>query len=131
MILCHNFCIFAKMKLFHILTVIFFLGIFLVPKDSFYSQSMQDTCCKAKAEKSSCCKNHTSEDSKNNTTKSSCNDDCCSTCVACYTYIETPFSKNLHFELSYYKANKNPQFQYSPPHLSDRLKEIWQPPKLG
>ncbi|MCT2563241.1 hypothetical protein [Chryseobacterium herbae] len=122
------------MKLFHILAVIFCLGIFLVPKDSFYSQSMQDTCCKEKSEKSDCCKNHTSKDSKdhkNHDTKSSCNDDCCSTCVACYTYIETPFSKNLHFELSYYKANKNPQFHYSPPHLSDRLKEIWQPPKIG
>ncbi len=41
------------------------------------------------------------------------------------------FQKNLRLELSYYKANKNPQFQYSDPYLSDRLKEIWQPPKIG
>jgi hypothetical protein len=51
--------------------------------------------------------------------------------VACYTFIETPFSKNLRWNYSYYKANKNPQFQYSDPYLSDRLKEIWQPPKIG
>ncbi|WP_241485953.1 hypothetical protein [Chryseobacterium angstadtii] len=111
--------------------MVFFLGIFLVPKDGFYSQPMKDTCCKAKSEKSDCCKNHSSECSKDHKTKSSCNDDCCSSCATCYTYIETPFSKNLHFELSYYKTNKNPQFQYVAPHLSDRLKEIWQPPKIG
>jgi hypothetical protein len=33
--------------------------------------------------------------------------------------------------MSYYKTNKNLQFQYSDPHISDRLKEIWQPPKIG
>ncbi|MDR6085806.1 hypothetical protein QE441_001600 [Chryseobacterium sp. SORGH_AS909] len=46
-------------------------------------------------------------------------------------FIETPFSVNQKLELSYYKSNKNLQFQYSDPYLSDRLKEIWQPPKLG
>ncbi|MGL6129477.1 hypothetical protein BBI01_15630 [Chryseobacterium artocarpi] len=120
------------MKLFHILAIVFCLGIFLVPKDSFYTQSMQDTCCKAESKKSDCCKNHSSKkDGKDDSKQSSCNDDCCSSCVVCYTFIETPFSKNLRLELSYYKTNKNPQFQYSAPHLSDRLKEIWQPPKIG
>lgn len=120
------------MKLFHILAIVFCLGIFLVPKDSFYAQSMQETCCKAESKKSDCCKNHSSKkEGKDNSKQSSCNDDCCSSCIACYTFIETPFSKNLRLELSYYKKNKNPQFQYSAPHLSDRLKEIWQPPKIG
>lgn len=120
------------MKLFHLLAIVFCLGIFLVPKDNFYAQGMQETCCKAEAsKKSDCCKNHSSKkDGKHDKTKS-CSDDCCSSCVACYTFIETPFSKNLRLELSYYKANKNAQFQYSDPHLSDRLKEIWQPPKIG
>ncbi|WP_246008746.1 hypothetical protein [Chryseobacterium lactis] len=119
------------MKLFHILAIVFCLGIFLVPKDSFYAQSMQQTCCKEESKKNDCCKNHSSKEHKGDSTKSSCNDDCCSTCVACFTFIETPFSKNMRLELSYYKANKNPQFHYSAPYLSDRLKEIWQPPKLG
>jgi hypothetical protein len=39
------------MKLFHILAIVFCLGIFLVPKDSFYAQSMQETCCKAESGK--------------------------------------------------------------------------------
>ncbi|KFF74148.1 hypothetical protein HX13_14800 [Chryseobacterium sp. P1-3] len=128
----HNFCNFAVMKLFHLFAIVFCLGIFLVPKDSFYAQSMQQTCCKADTGKSDCCKDHGSKnDHKNNGSKPSCNDDCCSSCIACFTYIETPFSKNLRLELSYYKANKNPEFQYSDPYLSDRLKEIWQPPKIG
>lgn len=91
-----------------------------------------ETCCKADS-KMDCCKDHKSP-SKNkhdDSPTSSCNDDCCSSCIACYTFIETPFSKSLNLELSYYKANKNLQFQYSDPHISDRLKEIWQPPKIG
>ncbi|KXH83110.1 hypothetical protein [Chryseobacterium kwangjuense] len=119
------------MKLFHILAIVFCLGIFLVPKGSLFSQSAQENCCKSQSEKSDCCKDHSSKDSKDTSKHSSCNDDCCSTCVTCFTYIETPFSKNLHLELSYYKASKNFQFQYSAPYLSDRLKEIWQPPKIG
>jgi hypothetical protein len=129
-ILCHKFLIFADMKLFHLLAIVFCLGIFLIPKDNFYAQA-QDTCCKAESKKSDCCKNHSSEKESKDGTQSSCNDDCCSSCITCYTFIETPFSKNLRLELSYYKANKNPQFQYSAPYLSDRLKEIWQPPKIG
>lgn len=120
------------MKLFHLLAIVFCLGVFLIPKDNFYAQGMQETCCnKAESEKSDCCKNHSSKKDSKDESKSSCNDDCCSSCIACYTFIETPFSKNLRLELSYYKANKNPQFQYSDPYLSDRLKEIWQPPKIG
>nr|WP_315030399.1 hypothetical protein [uncultured Chryseobacterium sp.] len=119
------------MKLFQILTIVFCLGIFLIPKDSFYAQSMQQTCCKEDSKKGDCCKNHSSKNHKEDQKNSSCNDDCCSTCIACFSFIETPFSKNIRLELSYYKANKNPHFQYSDPYLSDRLKEIWQPPKIG
>lgn len=122
------------MKLLQILTIIFCLGIFLVPKDNFYNLSAKEICCKADSKTGDdCCKNHQSApSSKHHQEKTkSCNDDCCSSCIACYTFIETPFSKSLNLELSYYKANKNLQFQYSDPHISDRLKEIWQPPKIA
>lgn len=119
------------MKLFHLFAIVFCLGIFLVPKDSFYAQTMQETCCKAESKSSSCCNHRSTEKNSKDHKNKSCNDDCCSSCIACYTFIETPFSKNLRLELSYYKANKNSQFQYSAPYLSDRLKEIWQPPKIG
>mgnify|MGYP006955274742 CR=1 FL=1 len=120
------------MKLVQILTIVFCLGIFLVPKDNFYAQSAMQSCCKTDSEKD-CCKDHESSPDKpqKETSQPSCNDDCCSFCIACYTFIETPFSKSLNLELSYYKSNKNLQFQYSDPYISDRLKEIWQPPKIG
>ncbi|WP_089754950.1 hypothetical protein [Chryseobacterium soldanellicola] len=119
------------MKLFQIITIIFCLGIFLIPKDNFYLQSVQEKCCKADS-KTDCCNNHKAPTKDHdNKTKSSCNDDCCSFCAACYTFIETPFSKNIFLEFSYYKANKNLQFQYSDPYISDSLREIWQPPKLA
>ncbi|MBB4806699.1 hypothetical protein HNP38_001995 [Chryseobacterium defluvii] len=120
------------MKLFQILTIIFCLGIFLIPKDNFYAQAAQENCCKADSKTDDCCKNHHSSSSDDHQGKTkSCSDNCCSFCAASYTFIETPFSKSLNPELSYYKANKNLQFRYSAPHISDRLKEIWQPPKIA
>lgn len=119
------------MKWGQIIAIIFCLGIFLIPKDNFYAQISQETCCQSESEMD-CCKNdHHKQHSQKKEQKSSCNDDCCSSCVACYTFIETPFSKSLQLEYSYYKSNKNLQFEYSDPHISDRLKEIWQPPKIG
>lgn len=120
------------MKLFQILTIVFCLGVFLIPKDNFYLKSAQETCCKQSSRTEDCCKNHQSAPkNEHEKSKSSCNDDCCSTCVACFTYLETPFSKNFQLELSCYKANKKLPFHYSDPHLSDRLKEIWEPPKIA
>ncbi|MBK1894510.1 hypothetical protein [Chryseobacterium paridis] len=120
------------MKLVQILTIIFCLGIFLIPKDNFLLKAAQESCCKSNSKKEDCCKNHQSKSNKQHEkSKSSCTDDCCSTCVACFSFIETPFSKSFILELSYYKANKKLLFQYCDPHLSDRLKEIWEPPKLA
>lgn len=93
---------------------------------------MQENCCKTDSKKDSCCKkDHSSSKDQHNRNSKSCTDDCCAFCISCYTFIETPFSKSFRLEVSYYKANKNLQFQYSDPHISDRLKEIWQPPKIG
>lgn len=122
------------MKWSQIIAIIFCLGIFLIPKDNFYAQISQENCCKSESGMD-CCKNdhqqHSRDDHNKKEQKSSCTDNCCSTCLACYTYIETPFSKSLQLEYSYYKSNKNLQFEYSDPYISDRLKEIWQPPKIA
>ncbi|WP_228400913.1 hypothetical protein [Chryseobacterium taichungense] len=95
---------------------------------------MQETCCK-ESSGSDCCKKQHKEHSKENHNKkqktSSCNDNCCSYCATCYSFIETPFSRSLKLDISFYKANKNLYFQYSDPYLPGRLKEIWQPPKIG
>ncbi|AZA59142.1 hypothetical protein EG349_11035 [Chryseobacterium shandongense] len=122
------------MKLVQIITIVFCLGIFMIPKDNFYAQNMQEKCCKEGSAKS-CCEKQKPENSKDNhgnkQKSSSCNDDCCSYCAACYSFIETPFSRSLKLDISYYKSNKNLNFQYSDPYISGRLREIWQPPKLG
>lgn len=132
MIHSHNFCNFAAVKLFQILAILFCLGIFLIPKDNFYVQASQETCCKK--ESKSCCKNHntSSKDKHSKDSKSSCNDDCCTFCVACAPFLEITSSKNLvYLEFLNLSLTKNGQFQYADPYLSDSLKEIWQPPKLG
>lgn len=105
----------------------FCLGIFLIPKDNFYAQFSKENCCKNNSKKD-CCKTKHKESKEE---KNTCTDDCCSSCIACFTFIETPSSKNLYLELTLFKSNKNSPFEYSDPYISDRLKEIWQPPKLG
>ncbi|RNA60857.1 hypothetical protein D1631_02345 [Chryseobacterium nematophagum] len=119
------------MKLFQILILTFCLGIFLIPKGQFYVQNMTETCCKNDQKSKNCCKDHSSHNKETNHKKTSCNENCSTLCITCYTFIESPFSESFFLELSYYKANKNLQFQYSDPHISDRLKEIWQPPKIA
>ncbi|WPO82990.1 hypothetical protein SD427_01215 [Chryseobacterium sp. JJR-5R] len=123
------------MKLFQIIAIVFCLGIFLTPKDNSYAQNFEENCCKENSS-ADCCKDDHQGGSNNQQHKdrkpSSCNKDtCCSVCVLCYSFIEAPFSKSLQLEISYYKSNKNLMDQYADPYLSDRLKEIWQPPKIG
>lgn len=109
--------------------IIFCLGIFLVPKDNFYAQATKDNCCK-KEQMSNCCKKDTPSKKPHQKKHSSCKDNCCNFCATCFSFITSPFSENLKLKIPYYKANKNLEYQYSTPYISDRLKEIWQPPKL-
>jgi len=121
-------------KLVQILTIIFCLGIFLIPKDNFYAQASQETCCKKESKSDDCCKNHhtSSKEDHSKESKSSCNDDCCTFCVSCAPFLEITSSKNLlSLDFSNFNLTENLQFQYSDPYVSDGLKDIWQPPKLG
>lgn len=118
------------MKQLNIIIIIFCLGIFLVPKDNFYAQASQENCCKTGSESSNCCTDK-HQSSKENSKKDSCNDDCCSFCMTCHSFIENFSSKTSIAEFSPFKINKNLHFSYADPHLSNGLKEIWQPPKLG
>lgn len=123
------------MKLVQIITIVFCLGIFLIPKDNFYAQNMQETCCKESSGNDCCKKQHTEHSKENHgkkqQEKQSCNDDCCSYCGTCYSFIEIPHSRDINLDISNYRSGKNLQFQYSDPYISGRLKEIWQPPKIG
>lgn len=117
-------------KHIQVLLIIFCLGIFLIPKDNFYAQASQENCCNKESKIHSCCdKDHDSHDKKDD--KSSCNHDCCSFCVTCHTVVENLSAKTVFFNHSPFKTDRKLEFQYSDPHISDSLKDIWQPPKLG
>ena len=89
-----------------------------------------ENCCKKDSKANSCCdKDHDNHDTKDG--KSSCNDDCCSSCATCHIVVENFSSKTVFFNHSSFKTDRKLEFQYSDPHISDSLKDIWQPPKLG
>jgi len=113
------------------LIIIFTLVIFLIPKDNFYAQASQENCCKTESETKSCCdknKKHHSEESKKE--HQSCNDDCCSFCMTCHTFVENNLPKSNFPEISSFQNISKIQVQYIDPFFTNRLKEIWQPPKL-
>lgn len=121
------------MKPIQLLSIIFCLGIFLIPKDNFYAQASQENCCKTESNINSCCEkdhsDHNSQDSKKD--HKSCNDDCCSFCMTCHTFVENHFAKDNFWQISSFESILKIQVQYSDPYISNGLKEIWQPPKLG
>ena len=51
--------------------------------------------------------------------------------MTCHTFVENLSAKTIFFDYSIFKTNKSLQFHYSDPYISDRLKDIWQPPKLA
>ena len=118
------------MKYIQVLLIVFCLGIFLIPKDNFYAQASQENCCKTGDKEDSCCeKDHSKHDEKDG--ESSCKDDCCSYCMTCHTFVENISSKTVVFNYSPFKTEKKLDFPYSNPYISNSLKDIWQPPKLG
>jgi hypothetical protein len=51
--------------------------------------------------------------------------------MTCNTFVENNFAKNSISEISSFKTISKIQVQYADPYISNGLKEIWQPPKLG
>ncbi|MBQ0151758.1 MAG: hypothetical protein KBS61_02545 [Chryseobacterium sp.] len=116
------------MKNLQFILIIFCLGLFLIPKDNFYAQASQENCCSSKS--SDCCKSDQDSNHKSSS-KNTCNDDCCSFCMTCHSFIENFSIQPTIALLSYFSPNKDLHYTYANPYLSDGLKEIWQPPKLG
>ena len=120
------------MKPIQLLLIIFCLGIFLIPKDNFYAQASKENCCKSESKMSCCEKSHDNHNSKDGKSKhKSCNDDCCSSWMTCKTFVENNFAKNNTWGIPSFKTISKIQVQYADPYISNGLKEIWQPPKLG
>ncbi|OBW42584.1 hypothetical protein AB670_00994 [Chryseobacterium sp. MOF25P] len=51
--------------------------------------------------------------------------------MTCNTFVENNLTKNSISEISSFKTISKIQVQYADPYISNGLKEIWQPPKLG
>ncbi len=117
-------------NIFHIITLVLCLGIFVFPKQSFAMVNMQE-CCTEMASKHDCC-----TDKNNQHQKSTTSDDCHQTgcCNVCHTYTSTVFCSDFlnhqNSENNFY-FHKKAVYQYQQPSLSSFLKEIWQPPKIA
>jgi len=119
-------------KYVQVLLLIFCLGIFLIPKDNFYAQASQENCCKSDSKKDNCCtKTHDNHQKSNDHKGKSCKDDCGSFCMTCHSFIENLSAKSVFIDHSLFATDRNLQFHYSDPYISNHLKDIWQPPKLG
>jgi hypothetical protein len=51
--------------------------------------------------------------------------------MTCNTFVENNFAKNNTWGIPSFKTISKIQVQYADPYISNGLKEIWQPPKLG
>ncbi|MGC4127985.1 MAG: hypothetical protein QM564_00175 [Bergeyella sp.] len=114
-------------KKIHLFFIFAFLGIFIIPKQNFYAHSLAETenCCKTGNEEKDCC-------TKNHNDKKDCkNHSCCAVHTCCFPVIASireDFSPEISF-VDYSAEEKS--FDYKTPYFSSRLKEIWQPPKIG
>ena len=124
-------------KKFHIITLFFVLGLFLIPSTGYScgtkSVKTEKSCCKVKLsnkkESTSCC-GSTSTDDKDNSCNGKCgNSNCTSTSsvsFSLFVYNEIEFTNN-NFDFSTKKAN----FSHSENLLSDGFASIWLIPKIG
>lgn len=117
-------------KKIQILIMIFCLGIFIFPKQNFFSVNEKSDCCKT--EKSCCDKSEKKPCHGKENNKKSCEGNCAS-CHSCgSTVVFNLENKNIsedaiHIEFYSPKVEN----LYLQPHLSSLFNSIWQPPKIG
>ena len=108
------------------------LGAFILPKQTFFAQTI-DACCKSVSGKDCCDKNNTESQKpcKDNEDQNSCND--CSTCSSCHHIVTSSFASmsEVVWNLDYKKTNQSKKFTYLSPEISSLFSKIWQPPKIG
>lgn len=102
------------------------------------AKDLVSLCCKKESEnkkschdKKSCCSDHEKSDTSTKHTDN-CKDGFCSSCIGCSIHgniLLTKYFNVKDYLLSKVTDNQN-SYAYLTPHFDDRLKEIWQPPKL-
>lgn len=117
-----------------LLMMIFCLGIFAFPKQTFDVQVAQTSCCEVQTQSSDCCKKEEKKsDSCHHDSKKEkdCKDNC-TTCKTCSSGFVFSIILN-HFEnkLKTLIFENNNQYSYYSQSPLARAFIIWQPPKLG
>lgn len=122
------------MKKIGIIAWIFCLGFFLIPKQNVYALAPQiNNCCSTNLETDSgCCQTQDDHHSDENDSKESCTDNCCHHCATCHSVPTPVFTKQIseYIILPFENYSSDHNFDYSTPHFSNHLDEIWQPPKI-
>jgi hypothetical protein len=122
-------------KKFHILLIIFTLGIFATPMLTYAcgtkTTETEKSCCKknktTKDTKKDCCKNHKSKNERGCDGK--CNNSNCS-CPTAHFAFALPFWTETKVK-TYFAESKKIKNYYNENYLSDGFKSIWTPPNIG
>lgn len=122
-------------KRIQIFIMILTLGMFITPTQNLFAKSETMNCCSTEKKDDSSC--HDQKESKNDCNKNhsshdGCGDSCCTSCNGCHTFFipVIDFSKDQKITNSIFTAKKS-DFNYTSPHISTGLQEIWQPPKIA
>lgn len=116
----------------HILIVIFCLGIFIMPKQNFFAQLMQQDCCSTSASGDCCPAPENDSKPCHGKEKKSCGGDCTS-CKSCSTTtVFASIAPDIKVtDNSTAAGDSSKSFCYLSPEFTDRAAKIWQPPKIG
>lgn len=120
-------------KKFQLILMIFCLGIFVVPKQIFFAENKEMSCCNKENSTKSCCDKEKPSPCKDSKTKHHSCDGNCSNCVFCSTsivFLKVEFENKIEKFSQNNISNKVENF-YLQPSLSDLPKKIWQPPKIS
>ncbi|MCC2590537.1 hypothetical protein [Chryseobacterium sp. MFBS3-17] len=111
--------------------MIFALGLFVVPKQIFFAQSAQMSCCQTEKTETSGCHSDQQEQSCHDTQDQNCTTNCTS-CGACHFTVAYFYGHpTTHINSEIRNISSAAEFTYITPDISDILSKIWQPPKIG
>ncbi len=120
-------------KKVQLILMIFCLGIFVVPKQIFFAENKEMSCCNKENPTKSCCDKEKSSPCKDSKNKHHSCDGNCTNCVFCSTsivFLGVEFQNLLEKISQKHISNKVENF-YLQPSLSQLPKKIWQPPKIS
>jgi hypothetical protein len=119
-------------KRIQILLIVFCLGAFIIPKQNFFAQTLQQSCCDKKDTRDCCTPEKEDKQPCHENEKNSCGDDCtsCKSCTASTVFTGSTVVEKIT-ETPDFRSPKSAKFSYLAPGFSDPNARIWQPPKIG